>query len=195
MKLWQQQNETNLQVFQRATHLLEEWRATQVIRSRSSTQTTVPHVRSIRQEEDNRKKPAPDKYKCNIDASFSTSLNRVGLGMCLRHDDGAFVLARTEWLAPLCDIDVGEVVGLHTTLDWISNQQFDNVDFVLDCKRVVDCVNSSLDDSSEFGCIITVCKQLLVDRFQNSHVEFNIRQANRVAHELAQVALVTPYFY
>jgi hypothetical protein len=140
MKLWKQQNETNSQVFQRATHLLEEWRATQVIRSRSYTQTTIPHVRSIRQEEDNWKKPAPGRYKCNIDASFSTSLNRVDLGMCLRDDDGAFVLARTEWFAPLCDIDVGEVVGLHTALYWISNQQFDNVDFVLDCKRVVDCV-------------------------------------------------------
>jgi len=53
---------------------------------------------------------------------------------------------------------VGEAVGLHTTLDWTSNQQFDNVDFVLDCKKVVDCVNSSLDDSNEFGCIINACK-------------------------------------
>ena len=166
-----------MQVFQHATHLLEEWRAAQVIRSHSNNQTTVPHVRPIGQEEDNWKKPTPGRYKCNIDASFSTSLNRVGLGMCLRDDDGAFV-ARTEWFAPLCDIDVGEAVGLHTTLDWISNQQFNNVDFVLDCKRVVDCVNSSLDDSSEFGCIITACKQLLEDRFQNSHVEFNMRQAN-----------------
>jgi len=86
---------------------------------------------------------------------------------------------------PLCDIDVREVVGLHTTLDWISNQQFDNVDFVLDCNRVVDCVNSNLDDSSEFGCVITACKQLLENRFQNSYVEFNMRQEYRVAHELA----------
>jgi len=50
--------------------------------------------------------------------------------------------------APLCDVEVGEAVGLHTTLDWISNQQFDNVDFVLDYKKFVDCVNSSLDDSN-----------------------------------------------
>jgi hypothetical protein len=87
---------------------------------------------------------------------------------------------------------VGEVVGLHTTLDWIFNQQFDNVDFVLDCKKVADCVNSSLDDSSKFGCIITACKRLLVYRFQNSHVEFSRRQANKVAHELAQAALSNP---
>ena len=87
---------------------------------------------------------------------------------------------------------MGEAVGLYTTLDWISNQQFDDVDFVVDCKKVVDCVNSSLDDSSEFGCIINGCKQLLEDRFQNSHVEFNRRQANRIAHELAQEALSNP---
>jgi len=116
----------------------------------------------------------------------------VGLGMCLRDDAGVFVLAKTEWFAPLCDTDVGEAVGLHIALDWISNQQFDNVDFTLDCKRVVDCVNSSIDDSSKFGCIISTCKQLLEDRFQNSHFEFNRRQANMVAHELAQAALSNP---
>ncbi|KEH40774.1 hypothetical protein MTR_1g034430 [Medicago truncatula] len=149
-------------VSQRATQLLEEWRATQVIRPCNSTQTTVPQVRPIRQEKDNWKKSAPDRYKCNTDASFSSSLNWVGLGMCLRDDDCAFVLVRTKLFAPLCNIDVGEAAGLHTTIDWISNQQFDSVDFVLDCKRVVDCVNASLDDSSEFGCIITACKQLLV---------------------------------
>jgi len=95
MKLCQQHNETNVQVFQHATHLLEEWRAAQDIMSRRSNQTTVPQVRHIRQEEDHWKKPTPGRYKCNIDASFSTSLNRVGLGMCLRDDDGAFVLTRT----------------------------------------------------------------------------------------------------
>jgi len=123
---------------------------------------------------------------------FLLLFNMVGFGMCLRDDIDAFVLARTKWFALLCDVEVGEAVGLHTTLDWISNQQFDNVDFVLDCKKVVDCVNSSLDDNSEFGCIITAYKQLLEYRFQNSHVEFNRRQANRVAHELAQAALSNP---
>jgi len=186
MKLWQQQNELNSHVLHRATHLLDEWRATQTIKS-----TAAPNP-PTRQEEDNWKKPTPGKYKCNIDASFSTSLDRVGLGMCLRDDAGDFVLAKAKWFAPLCDIDVGEAVGLHTVLDWVSNLQFDNVDFALDPKRVVDCVNSCIDDSSEFGCIISACKQLLVDRFQKSHVEFNRRQANGVAHKLAQTSLSNP---
>ncbi|MCI45659.1 cytochrome P450, partial [Trifolium medium] len=40
-------------------------------------------------------KPARGRYKCNIDASFSPQLNRVGIGMCIRDDEGRFVLAKT----------------------------------------------------------------------------------------------------
>jgi len=47
-------------------------------------------------------------------------------------------------------------------LEWVSNFKFDNVDFALDSKRVVDCVNSHIDDSSEFGCNIYACKQPLL---------------------------------
>ena len=95
MKLWQQQNETNVQVYQRANHLLEEWRAAEDIRARSNNQNTTQQMRNTSLEEDRCRKPTPGRYKCNIDASFSTSLKRVGLGMCLRDDDGAFVPART----------------------------------------------------------------------------------------------------
>jgi len=82
-------------MFQHATHVLEEWRAVQVIRSCINNQSNTTHARSTSIEDDHWKKSAPDRYKYNIDVAFSTSLNRVGLGMCLRDDDGAFVLART----------------------------------------------------------------------------------------------------
>jgi ribonuclease HI len=112
----------------------------------------------------------------------------VGLGMCIRNDAGEFVLAKTTWFALLCDVNVGEVVGIHTSLEWVSNLQFDNVDFSLDSKRIVDQVNSDIDDNNEFGCIISSCRQLLHNNFQNSHVEFNRRQTNEVTHELAHAA-------
>jgi len=53
------------------------------------------------------KKSAADRYKRNIDASFSSSLNKVGLGMCIRNDPGEFVLVKTDWFSHLCDVDVG----------------------------------------------------------------------------------------
>jgi hypothetical protein len=54
----------------------------------------------------------------------------------------------------------------------------------------VDSFHTRVDDDSELGCIITACRQIFQDGFQNSHVEFNRRQVNGVAHELARV---TPF--
>lgn len=76
----------------------------------------------------------------------------------------------------------------------MSDLQFDNVDFTLYSKRVVDCVDSHIDDNSEFGCIISACKLLLDSSFQNSYVEFNMRQANEVAYELAHAAPFNSHF-
>jgi len=36
--------------------------------------------------------------------------------MCNRDDAGDFVLARTDWFSPLCEVTIGEAVGLHTAL-------------------------------------------------------------------------------
>ena len=59
----------------------------------------------------------------------------------------------------------------------------------MNSKIVVDRFNSNLEDSSELGCIIHACRQLYAYNFHNSCVEFNRRQANWIAHELAHVAL------
>jgi len=75
-------------------------------------------------------KPTYGRYKCNIDASFSSSLNMVGIRICLRDDMGEFVCAKTDCFSPLYDVDVGEIVDLHTTLKWMADLPNDNVDFV-----------------------------------------------------------------
>jgi len=90
----------------------------------------------------------------------------VGLWICIRDDVGKFVLAKMACYAPLCNVDVGEVVGLHTTLEWVPNLQFDYVDFPLDSKKVTDQVRSYIDDNSEFGCIISACKSCYIIVFR-----------------------------
>jgi len=74
---------------------------------------------------------------------------------------------KKDWFAPLGDVDVGKVVGLQASLQWVS-------------------------DSSEFSCIISACRQLLKNSFHNSYIEFNRRQVNGVAHELVQAAPLNP---
>jgi len=100
--------------------------------------------------------------------------------MYLRDDPGVFILAKTTWFSLLCecDVDVGEVVGLHTPLEWMGDLRFDNVYFVLNSKTVVKNLKIGINDNSEFGCILYVCKQFLHNSFQYSHVEFSLRQTN-----------------
>jgi hypothetical protein len=81
-------------------------------------------------------KPLEGRFKCNIDASFSRHLNRIGIGMCIRDDSGTFVLAKTEWISHLCDVHVGEssrfIIGFR-----MGSRTSGPIDFELDAKRVV----------------------------------------------------------
>ncbi|XP_045789678.1 uncharacterized protein LOC123884591 isoform X4 [Trifolium pratense] len=49
--------------------------------------------------------------KCNIDASFASHLNRVGIGICICDELGQFVLSKRKLIALLCGVDVGEPLG------------------------------------------------------------------------------------
>ncbi|KEH37772.1 hypothetical protein MTR_2g047100 [Medicago truncatula] len=99
----------------------------------------------------------PGRYKCNIDATFSNSLNRTGIGICIRESDGSFVLAKTVLHPCFLLVDVGE---------------FDNVDLEMDSKLTVDTFLSNKNEMSEFGCIITSCRSYFNSLFSTSRVEF-----------------------
>jgi len=85
-------------------------------------------------------------YSCNIDFSFSTPLNNVGIGLCLKDDEGCYVLAKTAWFSPLCMVETEKVVGPHTTLGWMADLQFDNVGFVIDSKKVAEYFHTCNND-------------------------------------------------
>ncbi|XP_045794003.1 uncharacterized protein LOC123888879 [Trifolium pratense] len=129
--------------------------------------------------------------KCNIDASFSSLNNRVGIGVCIRDEFGAYVLAKYEQFTPLCDVRFGEALGLLPALNWVHELNLGPVDFELDSKIVVDSFHSNKCDATELGDIISHCKQLISNYYNNSSVEFIRRQANEVAHSLAKAATYT----
>jgi len=70
--------------------------------------------------------------KCNIDASFPNHDNRVGIGTCIRDDEGTFVLAKTKWFKPKCDVHIGEALGLLSALYWVHELQLGPIDFELE---------------------------------------------------------------
>jgi len=81
---------------------------------------------------------------------------------------------------------VGEALGLHLALQWLSDMQFDSVDFETDSKLTYYAFLSNRNDTSKFGCIISSCRSLFTTSFSNSRVEFVRRQANDAAHVLAR---------
>jgi hypothetical protein len=109
--------------------------------------------------------------------------------MCIRDEKGSFVLAKTKWLAPLLDVDLGEALGLLSALRWVRDLQLGIMDFEIDSKIVVDSLYVSRCGVSNYCIVINDCKNLLTSDLITSVVRFIRRQTNDVAHSLAMAAL------
>jgi hypothetical protein len=72
----------------------------------------------------------------------------------------------------------------------------ERVEIEMDCMEVVNSVVSKDRNVTEYGTAIEQC-QCLLNLFPNCKVSYIRRQANRVAHELAQVArfYASPHIY
>jgi len=56
-----------------------------------------------------------------MDASFSSSLDRVGIDICISYEKDCLVLAQTLWFSPFCSVEVGEAMGLYSALVWLAD--------------------------------------------------------------------------
>ncbi|GAU39947.1 hypothetical protein TSUD_149570 [Trifolium subterraneum] len=52
-----------------------------------------------------------------------------------RDDQGRYVAAKTEWLEPILDVEIGEAMGLFSAVKWVDELRLCDVDFEMDCKR------------------------------------------------------------
>jgi len=189
LKLWQHVSESTVTILERAKHLLEGWRKANrkqgLLGQVYSPASTGPQTHDG-QNMDNRygnirrRKPRSGRFKFNVDASFSTSSNKVGIGMCIRDSEGNHVRSKTMWFSPLCLVDIGEALGLYHATWWINELQLTNVDFEVDSKIVADYVNKVREDNTEFGSIMDNTIQFCNIFLTNSHVEFIRRQSNEI---------------
>ncbi|XVE66467.1 hypothetical protein DITRI_Ditri08aG0081900 [Diplodiscus trichospermus] len=117
------------------------------------------------------RKPPPGFIKCNTDAALIQNNNSTGLGMVLR-----LPLAKEA-----------EALCLLKAFEWIKSMDMANVIFEMDAKLVVDAINSTKHDISEFGSIISYSRTILQNE-DTFKVEFTKRQANKVVHTLAKAS-------
>jgi hypothetical protein len=210
LKVWEDVTETCAVVVERARVLLEDWQLAnglrtldqpvlQGVQQASATGTAAVHTPSVAAIRDQLswKPPAQGRFKCNIDATFSSSHNRTGIGICIRDEEGIFVLAKTVRFARVYDVEVGEALGLFHAIQWTSDTRMENIDFEVDSKVTKDAFSHRREDISEFGNIVSASRSLFNSKFSNSRVEFVRRQANAVAHNLARevTLLASPVTY
>lgn len=104
--------------------------------------------------------------KCNIDTSL------VGINACIRDDEGEFTATLTEWFSSITEIDMGESLGLLSSIKWVHGLGFDGMSFDQDAKSIVDSVNKQKPNISDSSAITYECKHLLAPFFRNSQVKF-----------------------
>jgi len=100
---------------------------------------------------------------------------KLGIGLalvCIRDDKGRYVLAKTEWMTPLFDVDLGEVLGLLSAMYWVRDLQLGDVDFELDYRTVLDSLYGSKSGVSDFSAVINDCRRLLASDLVTSDVRF-----------------------
>ncbi|PNX88832.1 cytochrome p450, partial [Trifolium pratense] len=197
LKLWQNITTTCAQIVEKAMQLLNavQTNNNSMTALNSAYMAVAEHGNSVESYSSTTRlmaskweKPAQMRYKCNIDASFSTQLNRIGIGMCIRDDQGRFVLAKTIRKSPIYNVDIDEAVGVLHAIRQIQELQLGNVDFVMDAKTVVDQFHNKGIVLTEVGDLLEECKRLFSLYLENSCIEFTKRQANEVAHALAMVS-------
>lgn len=123
LRVWDDVTESSAAVVDRAHNLVVDW---QLATSPGTLSASVPPQASLpiadgassshRLHATTWQPPLPGRYKCNIDAAFSSHFNRTGIGICIRDSAGTFVLARTVSFPCLVSVDVGESMGLHSAL-------------------------------------------------------------------------------
>jgi len=109
--------------------------------------------------------------------------------MCIWEVESRFVLAKTEWLSPLLDVDLGEALRLLSALQWVCDFMLVNADFEMDSNVMVDNIYGRTLDDSNFVSIINDCRHLFSSDLETSVVRFIMKQINEVAHSLAWVTL------
>lgn len=53
-----------------------------------------------------------------------------------------FFIAKTEWFTAVCEVHVGEALGLLSALEWVHQLHLGPIDFEVRAKKVVDSFSS-----------------------------------------------------
>ena len=109
----------------------------------------------------------------------------------LRNAQGQFVCCFTKCFNGLLNAKEAKAIGMREAVLWVRQQGVQQVIFETDAKSTVDALNNKKTDNSEFGSIISECRDLFNQMLRFKY-NFIRREANVIAHSLARESL---YYY
>ncbi|KAK2379967.1 thioredoxin family protein [Trifolium repens] len=112
---------------------------------------------------------------------------KTSMRACVRNAEGQFIIAMSTHINAVMTPTEAEAWALQQGILWMAMLGYRKVIFELDCKTVVDDINSSKDNHSK-GLLIVECKSMLFTH-SNYVVTFTMRQTNGNSHALARAAL------
>ncbi|XVF69556.1 hypothetical protein PTKIN_Ptkin11bG0090900 [Pterospermum kingtungense] len=105
-------------------------------------------------------RPPANYYNCNVDMATFEHERKIGFGMVIRDTKGTVVACKTQVVVGLCSSKEGEAIGVAKALSWIYNMGLRYVIVETTAKAVIDVIQSTSVDMSEFGCVVAQCKEL-----------------------------------
>ncbi|KAJ1421261.1 Ribonuclease H-like superfamily [Sesbania bispinosa] len=108
--------------------------------------------------------PQPNRVKCNVDAALFSEERSVGVGLCLRDDQGRFIKAKSIYHQGSLSSPEAEGLGLLEAINWMEELGVQAVDIELDCKIVVEAIQGDKAYVNELGEVLNLCKSKLDTR-------------------------------
>jgi ribonuclease HI len=205
--IWNGLKDTAREIATKATHMLSEWRAVNILQrnSRNSSQSTATSQQTrvlagnFNRSELSTSNPAQLRWqcprdgwwKCNVDASFFQNPSITGWGWCVRDSAGSFVAADTNSCRHSFTVAEGEAMAMLEAMREATSRGWSNIIFESDSKTVIDAIDSNPQGRSELCSIIASIKALLQCN-PNYEIKFTKRQANMAAHSLARAVISRP---
>ncbi|XP_074323048.1 uncharacterized protein LOC141659993 [Apium graveolens] len=175
--VWERVNMSVFGIKAMALNLLADWNRAQLTEGKHHSSTNGCSRTWV--------KPPEEWIKINIDASYHSGGNKIGVGCVIRDSRGLFLRARTNCRRGTTQVREAEAYSLWEAIEWVKNWRTTKCIFETDSTLLVDAFQRDRGRSN-FDTIVEACSDSL-KHFEEVLIVFASRSANRVAHSLAQV--------
>uniref|UniRef100_A0A803PJ05 RNase H type-1 domain-containing protein n=1 Tax=Cannabis sativa TaxID=3483 RepID=A0A803PJ05_CANSA len=112
--------------------------------------------------------PPPGLAKLSTDAAIYLSNNKSGLPRILRNSNGDTITALAIPYPRTGQPQIQEAKALILSLKWFLSEEFPIHFTEMDCKNIIDALNSLSDSASIFGHLIALCRGTKISHVHRS---------------------------